>query len=245
MENRISDGINQSELNVIDAFLMVGQSNMAGRGDFGEVPEIKNPLCHMLRNGRWQPMSEPINPDRAVYGIRFHSGISLAASFADEYAKLYDRPVGLIPCAEGGSGIDEWMPAELLFDHAVMQTKLAMRTSNIKGILWHQGESDCKSQESLDAYKSKLKRVMYELRKQIGDIPVLIGEISNNISDSWKMKKRNIEFNRRLAEIVKEIPNSAIVSADGLELKADGVHFTSKSCREFGKRYFEIYKSMI
>ena len=41
------------------AFLMIGQSNMAGRGDFGEVEEIKNPLCRMLRNGRWIPMSEP------------------------------------------------------------------------------------------------------------------------------------------------------------------------------------------
>lgn len=34
------------------SFLMLGQSNMAGRGDFGEVEEINNPLCHMLRNGR-------------------------------------------------------------------------------------------------------------------------------------------------------------------------------------------------
>ncbi|MBQ2401175.1 MAG: hypothetical protein II311_04070, partial [Lachnospiraceae bacterium] len=35
------------------------------------------------------------------------------------------------------------MPGELLYDHAVMQSKLAQRTSEIAGILWHQGESDC------------------------------------------------------------------------------------------------------
>ena len=64
------------------AFLMIGQSNMAGRGDFGEVPPIENPNCFMLRNGRWIPMSEPINPDRSPF-IYFHSGIGLAASFAD------------------------------------------------------------------------------------------------------------------------------------------------------------------
>lgn len=247
MNNRINDGINQYEVNIVDAFLMVGQSNMAGRGDFGEVPGIRNPLCHMLRNGRWQPMSEPINPDRAVYGIRFHSGISLAASFADEYAKCFNKPVGLIPCADGGTTIDEWMEGELLFDHAVMQTKLAKRTSKLKGILWHQGESDCLTYESLDAYGEKLVKVISALKKAIDgeNLPVLIGEISNDISDSWKMEKRNIEFNKRLPEIIKEIPNSAIVSADGLELKADGVHFTSKACREFGKRYFEVYKEMI
>lgn len=33
------------------SFLLIGQSNMAGRGDFGEVPEIINNKCFMLRNG--------------------------------------------------------------------------------------------------------------------------------------------------------------------------------------------------
>lgn len=35
------------------SFLLIGQSNMAGRGDFGEVPDIKNKKCFMLRNGRF------------------------------------------------------------------------------------------------------------------------------------------------------------------------------------------------
>lgn len=83
------------------SFLLIGQSNMAGRGDFGEVPEIINDRCFMLRNGRWQLMSEPINPDRAVFNPDFHSGVGLAASFADEYAKYFNDTIGLIPCADG------------------------------------------------------------------------------------------------------------------------------------------------
>ena len=58
------------------SFLMLGQSNMAGRGNFGEVEEINNPLCKMLRNGRWQYMSEPVNPDRGFFSC-FHSICSL------------------------------------------------------------------------------------------------------------------------------------------------------------------------
>lgn len=243
---RINDGTD-SIFSAPAAFLMAGQSNMAGRGDFGEVPEIRNPLCYMLRMGRWQPMSEPVNPDRAVYGIRFHSGISPAASFADEYASHFAAPVGLIPCADGGAGISEWMPGELLFDHAVMQCALAQRTSEIRGILWHQGESDCKSIEDFNSYGEKLIKVISSLRKQIGkgDIPVIMGEISDDITDSWRMEKRNVEFNRRLVTIAAQIPNSCIVSSKGLELKADGIHFTSKACREFGKRYFDAYLNMI
>ena len=62
------------------SFLMVGQSNMAGRGDIGDVPPIKNPLCRVLRMGYWQPMDSPVNFDRDT------AGISLAESFADDLA---------------------------------------------------------------------------------------------------------------------------------------------------------------
>lgn len=241
----IKDGIN--DINEKPAsFLLAGQSNMSGRGDFGEVREIRNPLCYMLRMGRWQPMSEPINPDRAIWGIRFHSGISLAASFADGYAKHFEKPVGLIPCADGGTTISEWMPGELLFDHAMMQCQLASRTSEIKGILWHQGESDCLTEESLNAYSDRLITVIKEMRETLKKplLPVIIGEISDDISDSWKMEKRNIEFNKNLPEIACHIPNSAIVSSKGLKLKDDGIHFTSESQREFGNRYLEAYLSL-
>ena len=98
--------------------LMMGQSNMAGRGDFDEVPEIINPNCFMLRNGRWQPMREPINPDRSIWGY-YHSGRGLAASFADEFAKHYNEKIGLIPCADGDTSLRQWMPGEILFDNAV------------------------------------------------------------------------------------------------------------------------------
>ena len=60
----------------------------------------------MMRNGHWIPMSEPINPDRSIFGS-VHSGISLAASFADEYAKYYKENIGLIPCADGGSKLEQ------------------------------------------------------------------------------------------------------------------------------------------
>ena len=124
------------------SFLMLGQSNMAGRGDFNQVPEITNPLCKMLRNGRFIQMSEPINVDRAIFNTNFHSGVGLSASFADEYAKCFNEEIGLIPCADGGTTISEWQPNEILFDNAVNQAKLAQRTSEIAGILWHQGEND-------------------------------------------------------------------------------------------------------
>lgn len=135
----INDGLHEAAQG-IRSFLLVGQSNMAGRGDLTPENTITAPDCFMLRMGRWQPMSEPINVDRAVAeGAVPRSGANLAASFAAQLQKETGAKIGLIPCADGGTRISQWQPGEVLFDHAVFQAKLAMRTSALTAILWHQG----------------------------------------------------------------------------------------------------------
>ena len=230
------------------SFLMIGQSNMAGRGDFGEVPEIQNHLCKMLRNGRWQPMSEPINPDRRFFG-EFHSGVGLAASFSDEYAKYFDEKIGLIPCADGGTRLAEWQPGEILYDHAVMQARLAQRSSEIVGILWHQGESDSDTIENVNAYREKFLRMISALIKDLSlpsDIPVVIGELGDFVG-AYKdgMLPYSKEINAVLTGISDDFDNIAIASAQGLTCKDDGIHFNSASYRILGVRYFESYLSIV
>ena len=48
---------NLSEV-TMKSVLMIGQSNMAGRGFLNEVPMICNERIQMLRNGRWQMMAD-------------------------------------------------------------------------------------------------------------------------------------------------------------------------------------------
>lgn len=239
----IKDGI--SEVNEINSFLMIGQSNMAGRGEFSDVEPIDNKMCYMLRMGRWQKMTEPINPDRAIWGIRFHSGISLAASFADEFTKEYNREAGLIPCADGGTKIAQWMPGELLFDHAVYMSSLAKRTSKLSGILFHQGESDCVNLNPVK-YKEDFINMITTLRKELGneELPVLIGELSEDIGLNWVDEGAVKILNKTFYEIEKEMKNVKVVSAAGLSLKEDKIHFNAVSLREFGKRYFEKFKEL-
>lgn len=122
----INDGLHEAAQG-IRSFLLVGQSNMAGRGDLTPENTITAPDCFMLRMGRWQPMSEPINVDRAVAeGAVPRSGANLAASFAAQLQKETGAKIGLIPCADGGTRISQWQPGEVLFDHAVFQAKLAI-----------------------------------------------------------------------------------------------------------------------
>jgi hypothetical protein len=240
---RIDDGIRIQDTDFI-SILMIGQSNMAGRGSLSDCEPIKNPNCFMLRNGRWQPMSEPINPDRAMSGIKYPSGACLAASFADELSRYLGKKVGLIPCADGGTCIEEWQPGGALFDHALMQSKLAQRISSFSGIIWHQGEDDFDTPK--DEYKRKLINVMRTLRSELGceNAPVVLGELSDKITDNFKFVNVSSHLNPVLYEIEKELPLCKVTSVKDLTLK-DGVHFDTPSLRILGKRYFENYKAIL
>ena len=242
----IKDGLSGASSSM-NSFLMIGQSNMAGRGHFHEVEKINNRLSHMLRMGRWQRMSEPVNPDRDMFNPDWHSGVSLAASFADDFAKASEKPVGLIPCADGGTSMDQWAEGGVLYDHALFMTRLAMRTSNLCGILWHQGESDCGSIERVDAYKEKFISMISALRRDLGNenIPVIIGEIGTNIGERHGLGDRAEKLNAVFHEIAKEIPMCAVASSEGFTLNSDELHFDAKSLREFGHRYFQAYLSLL
>ena len=240
----INDGIDKKGKD-ITSFLMIGQSNMAGRGELDEVESINNANCYMLRMGRWQRMAEPINPDRAIFNTKFHSGISLGASFADSFANRFGTKVGMIPCADGGTTISQWQPEEVLFEHAVFMTKLAMRTSNLGGILWHQGESDCHSEKDAKTYLARFVSMIEQLRKDLGNeaLPVVVGGLGDFLEDYDDEIK--YKHTKTVQEALKQIPsaiqNCAFASAEGLTDRGDGVHFNSKSYRVLGERYFQSY----
>ena len=91
--------------------------------------------------------------------------------------------IGLIPCAVGGSPISAWEPgAELIgfhpYDDAVARAKIAMKTGVLKGILWHQGEGDCRPEKS-KIYLEKLKSLIERFRNDLNmpGVPFIAGEL--------------------------------------------------------------------
>ena len=245
MAQWINDGLHESA-GVIHSFLLAGQSNMTGRGDLTPDTALTAPGCLMLRMGRWQPMSEPVNVDRAVLeGACPRSGASLAASFAAHYAAESGCQAGLIPCADGGTTIEQWQPGKVLFDHAVLQAKLAARTSTLKAILWHQGESDCLEQEQFDAYPELFLRTMRTFRDELGDLPIVVGELGYPEHGFTGTPAELLNaFNARLPALAAQLPRCAVVSAAQLPSRGDGLHFDTPSLRIFGLRYLEAYRSL-
>lgn len=224
---------------MVKSFLMLGQSNMAGRGFIHEVSPIYNERIKMLRNGIWQMMTEPINYDRPV------SGIGLAASFADAWCqKNEEDTVGLIPCAEGGSSLDDWAVDGIFFKHAVNEAKFAIQNSELTGVLWHQGENDSFNGSYKEYYK-KLLLIIKTLREELNilDIPLIIGGLGDFLGKAG-FGKGCIEYslvNQELKKFALEQDNCYFVTAAGLTSNPDGIHIDAISQRKFGLRYFEAF----
>jgi len=223
---------------MIHSFLLIGQSNMAGRGFKSEAREINTKGIKILRNGRWQDMFRPINPDRSF------SGICLAESFAEKYVEKFGVDVGLICCADGGTSLDQWKEGSLLFDNAVYNARLAQRTSTIAGILWHQGESDC-SPERRTTYKERFEKMINALRRELDlyDVPVLIGGLGDflPLRESNPNYKDYAKLNEEFQLIAEDNPMTGYVSASGLGANPDNLHFNAESLYEFGLRYFDVF----
>ena len=216
---------------------------MAGRGFMNDAELIDNQNILAMRNGIFRPMYRPVNPDRSF------SGVSLAESFADEYSKEHEGvQVGIIPCADGGTCLDQWQVGSILYDNAVNCARLARRTSHIVAILWHQGESDC-FEDRYSHYEEKCLKIMKSLREELSltDVPLLMGGLGGyliNYAGKTQCAKYYLQINEAIERVASKLPKCAFVSAEGLAPNPDNLHFSTPSLYEFGRRYYAEFKKL-
>ncbi len=228
-------------------FLLVGQSNMAGRGKVEAEDKVVNPrVLTLSKDGKWVPAVDPIHFDKP--GV----GVGLGRSFGLTLAEKMDPDItiGLIPCAQGGSPIATWEPGAKWeqtkskpYDDTMVRANLALKDGVLKGILWHQGESD--TGKTADVYQVKLTALLARFRKDLTspDVQVIIGQLGPYRKNADTEGSKTVDA--ALQAVAKEDGNAAFVSADGLTSNPDFVHFDAKSQREFGKRYAEAYLKLL
>ena len=204
---------------------------MAGRGKIALEDKVAVPRVLMLNKGNeWVSAVDPIHFDKTI------AGVSLGRTFGLEMAKTNkDVKVGLIPCAVGGTPIRRWQQNGDLYKAALKRAKIAQKDGVIKGILWHQGESDSGKEETAKIYEAQLHAMITAWRKDLGrdNIPVVVGEMGR----FFKRAKFKHVVDAALKALPGKVKHAAWVSAEGLEHKGDVVHFNAPGYREFGKRY--------
>ena len=227
-------------------FLLVGQSNMAGRGTVEEQDRTPHPRVLMLnRENKWVPAVDPMHFDKPA------AGTGLGKTFAQIIAEAHkDVTIGLIPCAVGGSPIDAWKPGVFYaatnshpWDDMAKRAAVALPAGTLKGILWHQGESDCLPKFA-EAYEAKLHDLVKRLRELLKtpDAPFLAGQMGKFADVPWKPETTVVDQAHQ--HLSQQVPHTAFVSAEGLKHKGDKVHFDSASLRELGRRYADAYTKM-
>lgn len=222
----------------MDIYVLMGQSNMSGRGVMGaEDRLVKNEKVRMLTKAlKWYPAKNPLHFDTGGAGVGPGLSFGLAMQEANK-----DMEIGLVPTAVGGTGIDVWKPGAFdvttqtnPYDDAEKRINEAMKAGTVKGILWHQGEEDSKNQSTMDSYIPKLKDLVARIRTLVGDpdLPFVVGELG-------RFKTNLTDFNVILNKVPSEIPNTAIASSEGLFDKGDNLHFNTAGANTLGERYAE------
>ncbi|MBN8422851.1 MAG: sialate O-acetylesterase [Verrucomicrobia bacterium] len=227
-------------------FLLVGQSNMAGRGVVEAQDKEVNPRVLMLsKEGKWVAAVDPMHFDKAA------AGVGLGKTFGQIIAEANPGvTIGLIPCAVGGSPIDAWKPGVFYpptkshpWDDMVKRVELALPAGTLKGILWHQGESDSTAVLA-PAYAEKLQDLVKRLRELVKapEVPLIAGQMGVFDGVPWSPEKKVV--NQAHRDLPKQVPHTAFVTAEGLNHKGDKVHFDSAAYRELGRRYAKAFLEM-
>lgn len=243
-----ADSINSLPYDVI---LLVGQSNMQGRGaqflDRDEVPGIDQfPAANKPDAGRIVPAVDPLQHTGTIIES---TPASLAIPFAREYRQDHPgRRVLLVPAAAGSTAFSstsgmhwDWTVStgQPLAPRAVQHCKDALAaagpSARLAGILWHQGEGDLSISGQ---YAAKLDGLINYLRSELNapDVPVVVGQMSMDRSYNANRVEVDAAHQQTPARVVR---SAFAPSPRGLHNPGDETHFSTRALDIIGHNFYQ------
>jgi iduronate 2-sulfatase len=243
-----------------EVFLLAGQSNMDGRGAkkdlVGELASYSKPqpdvLIAFAAGGLHRPLTlsngfVPLEPGYSGTPAQKAGGLPTGTfgpelSFGRTLATaLPGKHVALIKYAEGGTNLRaDWNPDKKgsLYEKFIAFTRQSLKglkdrgdTYEIRGMIWHQGESDASL--PTDQYQKMLTEFINRVRTDlaINDLPFVIGEVYDN------GKRDLVRAAQQTA--AKTVAGTYFASAKGLNTFDAGTHFDAASQIKLGQRFAE------
>ena len=230
----------------LDVYLLIGQSNMKGRGTMPEVPLADPKIIAMnLKNDQWYLARHPLHltGDPETFAGHDNAGVGSGLSFAQAMQKAdATARIGLVPCAVGGTPIRRWVKGADLYENAIRRAKLALAAgpagkTEIKGAIWLQGEADA-TPAGLPVYEEKLLSLVDSLRADLAepDLPFIACTIGEFRQDAGSANRT--AMNTILLGLTQKRPHTGCVSATDLKGHiGDFVHYDTASQNEIGERF--------
>ncbi|HWE34966.1 MAG TPA: sialate O-acetylesterase [Isosphaeraceae bacterium] len=240
-----------------DLWVLAGQSNMEGYGDLTDVAPPHEKVMALGMDGEWRRAEEPLHwlvdspdpihsgdpSDREQRSKQQHKnrrkGAGLGLPFATAMVEATGVPVGLIPCAHGGTSMEQWSPSKKdeggksLYGSMIRQIKLA--GGKVKGVLWYQGESDA-NEKAAKEYPKAFADFIRAVRRDLDEpaLPFYYVQIGRVVGPMFDAKHWNAiqEAQRTLPD---RVANTAVVAAVDLELD-DLIHVGVQGHKRLGKR---------
>ncbi len=216
-----------------DVYLLIGQSNMAGRAQMlAQDKEQKLENVWLLNEkGEIEPALMPLNKYSSIRKDIKMQGYNPGVGFSQKIAKETKRKVLLVVNAMGGTKVEQWQKGGQFFTDAVARTKQAQQYGELKAVLWHQGESN---NTSMDTYMGLLSTMVKDLREELNNekLPFIAGEIGK-----WMTYSEDV--NKVIRTIDKHIPYSTHISSEGAAQRGSATdpHFGRDGQMVLGERY--------
>ncbi len=231
-----------------DIYVTAGQSNMAGyASDSAHDPATLG--VHVLTNrGIWSIASHPLhNGVDSIFGQpETACGVSPALSFARRLKEKLGIPIGILPAAVGGSGLDNWIAEKDGKCFIGMEKRIRCAGGRFKGYLWMQGCYDANIPACAATYYERFQTMLDGWRKAFGEHPVLTvqlnrfagGSMAFNSTPPPPPPEKNkgwglVRDAQRRAAL--EIPDVYVVPSLDLAV-CDGIHNNATSQVIIGER---------
>ena len=228
-----SDSYKDQVLENLDIYLVIGQSNMAGRASIREEDKALVSKAYLFTGIGPTPWTSAVNPLNLHSTVRKKvemQRLSPAYSFVKSMTEaLPEKEFGLVVNAKGGTKIVQWLPGTELYEAAIKQARKALKYGKLKGVIWHQGEGDCHPIR-VDQYLGRLEILINAIREEFDDpeLPFVAGQLYEN--------ENRHAFNEMLLQLPDFIRYTGVASSKGTTV-FDGTHFDSESAILLGNRY--------
>ena len=254
------------DIYVGDLWVLAGQSNMEGVGNLMDLESPEERVRSFDQTDVWGQAVEPLHrlvdaadrvhwrknaegqvakltgPALEEFIAKRKKGAGLGLPFAKQILLRTGIPIGLLPCAHGGTSMDQWSPdlkdkqGDSLYGATLRRVIAA--GGRVKGMLWYQGESDA-SPKAAPEYSAKMEKLIAAFRQDFAqpDLPFYYVQIGRHVNytnaDEWNLVQ---ESERKLES---RIPRVGMAPAADLTLD-DGIHVSTPDLKRLGRRLADM-----